>query len=71
MIPKSLRQVIEAASALPPEEQDRVAAAMRVVLEQPSVASDAVRREFIDAFEDAFEQVVENSTEPLDYLRDK
>jgi hypothetical protein len=67
VITESLRQVIETVSALPPEAQDRVAAAMRVVLEQSPVPSDAVRREVMVAFE----QVMEHSTEVLDYLRDK
>ena len=67
MITESLRQVIEAASALPPEEQDRVAAAMRMVLEQPPVTSDSVRHEVMDAFA----QVMAHSANVLDYLRDK
>src|SRR6185437_4710897 len=40
MITESLREVIEAVAALSPEEQDRVAAAMRLVLKQPPVTSD-------------------------------
>ncbi|HEX5546324.1 MAG TPA: hypothetical protein VFX24_02885 [Ktedonobacterales bacterium] len=52
---------------LPPEEQDRVAAAIRAMLEQPPVTSDAVRPEVMEAFE----QVMAHSTEVLDYLRDK
>jgi BMFP domain-containing protein YqiC len=67
MITEQLQQVIDEMTKLPPEEQDRVAAAIRAVLEQPSVTSDVVRPEVMEAFE----QVMAQSTEVVDYLRDK
>ena len=67
MITERLQQVIDAVAALSPEEQDRVAAAMQLVLQQPPVTSDVVRPEVIAAFE----QVMNHSTAVLDYLRDK
>jgi hypothetical protein len=67
MITDRLQHIIDEAAKLPPEEQDRLAAAMRIVLDQPPVASDVVRSEVMDAFE----QVMRDSTEVLDYLRDK
>ena len=51
MITDRLQHIIDIAAKLPPEEQDRVAAAMQAVLEQPPVASDVVRPEVMDAFE--------------------
>ena len=67
MITESLRQVIDTLKELSPEEQDRVAAAVQAILRQPSVTSDVVRPEVMAAFE----QVMSNSTNVLDYLRDK
>jgi hypothetical protein len=67
MITEQLRKAIEVVAALPPEEQDRVAAAMRVFLQQPLVTSDTVRPEVMAAFE----QVMANSSAVLDYLRDR
>ncbi len=67
MIAERLQQVIDAVKNLPPEEQDRVADAMQMLLKQPLVTSDAVRPEVMAAFE----QVMANSTKVLDYLRDK
>ena len=67
MITDRLQHIIDIAAKLPPEEQDRVAAAMQAVLEQPPVTSDVVRPEVIDAFE----QAMNDSTAVLDYLRDK
>ncbi len=67
MISDRLQHVIDEISKLPLEEQDRVAAAMQAVLEQPSVTSDVVRPEVMEAFE----QVMAHSTDVLDYLRDK
>jgi hypothetical protein len=67
MVTERLQQVIDTITSLPPEEQDRVAAAIQAVLQQPSVTSDVVRPEILAAFE----QVMVNSTDVLDYLRDK
>ncbi len=67
MITDRLQHIIDEAAKLPPEEQDRLAAAMQAVLEEPPVASNVVRPEVMDAFE----QVMQDSTEVLDYLRDK
>jgi hypothetical protein len=66
MITERLQQAIDAVKDLPPEEQDRVAAAMQVLL-QPPVTSDEVRPEVVAAFE----RVIANSDAVLDYLRDK
>lgn len=67
MITERLQRVIDAVKDLPPEEQDRVAAAIQAVLQQPSVTSETVRPEVMAAFE----HVMDNSTDVLDYLRDK
>ncbi len=67
MMTERLQRVIDEIAALPPEEQDRVAAAMQQVLHQPAVTSDVVRSEAMAAFE----RVMDNSTAVLDYLRDK
>ena len=67
MVTERLRQVIDEVAALPPEEQDRVAAAVHALLRQPAVTSDSVRPEVMAAFE----QMMEHSTAVLDYLRDK
>jgi len=67
MLTERLQRVIDAVKDLPPEEQDRVAAAMQVVLQQPPVTSDGVR----PAVMEAFERVMEHSTDVLAYLRDK
>lgn len=67
MVTESMQRVIDAVTALPPEEQDRMAAAMQLVLQQPPVASDEVRPDVMAAFE----QVMEHSSAALDYLRDK
>jgi len=67
MMTESLRQVIDSLKDLSPEEQDRVAAAVQAILRQPSVTSDVVRPEIMAAFE----KVMTNSTDVLDYLRDK
>lgn len=64
---ESLRQVIDTLKDLSPEEQDRVAAAVQAILRQPSVTSDEVRPEVMAAFE----KVMANSTDVLDYLHDK
>lgn len=67
MITERLQQVIDEVAALPPEEQDRLAAAMRVVLRQPPVTSDDVRPEVMAAFE----TVMSKSQDVLEYLKDK
>ena len=67
MITEHLQEIIDALKDLPPEEQDRVAAAVRLLLRQPPIASDAVRPEVMAAFE----QVMTNASTVLDYLRDK
>ena len=67
MITDRLQHVIDMAAKLPPEAQDRLAAAMQTVLDQPPVTSDDVRPEVMEAFE----QVMNDSTAVLDYLRDK
>lgn len=67
MITENLQQLIDELAALPPEEQERMAAAMRLVLHQPPVTSDTVRPDVMAAFE----HVMEHSSEVLDYLRDK
>jgi hypothetical protein len=67
MLTERLQHIIDVVKNLPPEEQDRVAAAMQAVLEHPPVTSDAVRPDIIDAFE----RVMNHSTDVLDYLRDK
>jgi hypothetical protein len=67
MLTERLRQMIDAVKDLPPEEQDRIAAAMQKVIEQPLIASDTVRPDVMAAFE----RVMEHSTDVLDYLRDK
>lgn len=67
MVTDRMQQIIDVVTKLSPEEQDRVAAAIQAVLQQPSVTSDVVRPEVLEAFE----QVMSNSTEVLEYLRDK
>jgi len=67
MVTEQLQHVIDTVTRLPPEEQDRVAAAMQVVLRQPPVTSDVVRPEVMAVFE----EVMSNSTAVLDYLKDK
>ncbi len=67
MLTERLQQMIDAVKDLPPEEQDRVAAAIQKVIEQPPIASDTVRSDVMSAFE----RVMEQSTDVLNYLRDK
>lgn len=67
MVTERLRRMIDIITKLPPEEQDRVAAAMQAMLEQPPVTSDEVRPDALAAFE----KVMDHSTNALDYLRDK
>ena len=67
MITERLQQIIEKMKDLSPVEQDRIAAALQRLLEQPSVTSDIVRPEVMAAFD----EVAQGSTAVLDYLRDK
>lgn len=67
MITERLQNVIDDVKNLPPEEQDRVAAALQFILHQPPVTSDSVRPEVMAAFE----EVMEHSSEILTYLQDK
>jgi hypothetical protein len=67
MVTERLQRILEIVTQLPPEEQDRVAAAIQAVLEQPPVTSDETRADVLAAFE----KVMEHSTNALDYLRDK
>ncbi|HKW22563.1 MAG TPA: hypothetical protein VJO13_14355 [Ktedonobacterales bacterium] len=62
IITEQLRQVIDEISKLPPEEQDRVAAAMQAVLGQPQLSPE---------WHDAVERVMRDQTETLEYLKDK
>jgi hypothetical protein len=67
MITERLQQVLDEVKDLPSEEQDRLAAAIQVVLRQLPVTPDVVRPDVMAAFE----QVMSNSTEVPDYQRDK
>ncbi len=67
MVTEQLQRVFDIATKLPPEEQDRLAAAIQALLRQPPVTADVVRPKVLAAFE----QVMANSTKVLDYLRDK
>lgn len=67
MITERLQRVFDILKDLPPDEQDRLAAAMQRLLEQPAVTSDTVRPEVMAAFD----EVMKGSTAVLDYLRDK
>lgn len=67
MVTERWQQVIDEVAALSPDDQDRVAAAVRALLRQPAVTSDTVRPEIMAAFE----RVMEQSPAVLDYLRDK
>ena len=67
MITERLQHLIDEIAALPPEEQDRVAAAMKMVLRQPPVTSNTVRPEVMAAFE----RVLEQSSAVLEYLKEK
>lgn len=67
MLTEQLQAAIEALKDLPPETQDRIAAALRDLLRQPPTGSDLIRPDVIAAFE----QAMTHSTAALDYLRDK
>jgi len=67
MLTERLQRLIDTVKDLPLEDQDRVAAALEFVLQRPSVTANSVRPEVMEAFE----RVMEHSTDVLDYLRDK
>ncbi len=67
MLTEGMQRLIDKVKDLPPAEQDRVAAALQIVLQQPSLESDTVRPEVMEAFESA----MADSCDVLDYLRDK
>ena len=62
VITERLQQVIDEISKLPPEEQDRMAAAIRAVLERPQLSPE---------WRNAVEQVTREQAETLEYLKDK
>jgi hypothetical protein len=62
MITERLRHMIDEISKLPPEEQDRVAAAMQTLLGQPQVSPE---------WRASVERVMKEQTETLEYLKDK
>lgn len=63
MLTEQLRQMIEIATSLTPEEQDRIALAIQREL----IRDVEVRPEVVDLFD----EVYEDSTAVLDYLRDR
>jgi hypothetical protein len=67
MVTARLQEVIDEVTRLSAEDQDRVAAAIQAVLRQLAVTSDTVRPEVMAAFE----EVLAESTDVLEYLRDK
>ena len=62
MITERLRHMIDEISKLPPEEQDRVAAAMQTLLGQPQLSPE---------WRASVEQVTKEQAETLEYLKDK
>ncbi|HKW19876.1 MAG TPA: hypothetical protein VJO13_00770 [Ktedonobacterales bacterium] len=62
MITERLQLIIDEISKLPPEERNRVAAAMQAVLGQPQLSPE---------WHDAVERVMRDQTETLEYLKDK
>ena len=64
MITDRLQHIIDEISKLPPEEQDRVAAAMQAVLEQPVLQLSPEWRA-------AVERAMREQAETLEYLKDK
>ena len=62
MLTERLRQIIEIAAGLSAEEQDRIALAIQREL----IRDEAVRPEVLDLFDEVFE----DSSADLDYLRD-
>jgi hypothetical protein len=64
MITERLQQVIDEVAKLSPEEQDRVAAAMQVILGQPAPQLSPEWRA-------AVERAMREQAETLEYLQDK
>ena len=62
MITDRLQHTIDEIAKLPSEEQDRVAAAMRAVLEQPKLSPE---------WPAPFKRVMREQAETLEYLKDK
>jgi len=67
MMTEHLQRVMEQVSALPAEEQERLARLLESLLEQPTVSSGVVRPEVMEAAQ----AVIAETTAALDYLRDK
>jgi hypothetical protein len=67
MLTERLRAVIAEAEKLSEDEQEALAAAIHVLLQQPQVTSEVVRPHVMEAFE----QVMGQSGNVLEYLRDK
>ncbi|HEX3272190.1 MAG TPA: hypothetical protein VHR15_16190 [Ktedonobacterales bacterium] len=67
MMTEHLQQVMEQVSALPAEEQERLARLLESLLAQPTVSSGVARPEVMEAAQ----IVIAESTATLDYLRDK
>ena len=67
MVTEALQDVFERIKGFPAEDQDRIAAALRVMIEQPPVTSDAVRPEVMDAFH----EMLGKTSSVLDYLKDR
>jgi len=62
MISDRLQHIIDEIAKLPPEEQDRVAAAMQAVLGQPQLSPK---------WHASIERVMRDQAETLEYLKDK
>jgi hypothetical protein len=62
MITERLQRMIDEIAKLPPEEQDRVAAAMQTLLGQPQLSPE---------WRASVEQVMKEQAETLEYLKDK
>jgi hypothetical protein len=67
MMTEHLQRVMEQVSALPPEQQERLARLLESLLKQPTVSSGVVRPEVMEVAQ----AVIAESTAALDYLRDK
>jgi hypothetical protein len=62
MITERLQHVIDEIAKLPPEEQDRVAAAIQAALEMPRLSPE---------WQASVERVMQEQAETLEYLKDK
>ena len=67
MMTEHLQRVMQQASALPADEQERLAQLLESLLTQPTITSGVVRPEVMGAAQ----TVIAESTAALDYLRDK